>query len=265
MLFLFQIGFLPIRILDILDILIVGYLMYQIYKLLRGSVAFNIFIGFILIYVVNWLVKLAGMDLLASILGQLVSVGVLMLLIIFQPEVRRFLLLIGDSTIRQRSNFLSRLIDRSQLIGADRQKQLQAIKSAIINLGKSKTGGLVVFANNINLEFFADSGVPLNASISQQLIESVFAKDSPLHDGAMIISQGKIRAASCILPVSSNPTLPSSAGLRHRAGVGVTENTNVSAIIVSEENGEISFAHEGKLKRLSTEAELNQLLEENYV
>ena len=263
--YLFQIGFLPVRFLDVLDILIVGYLMYQIYKLLRGSVAFNIFIGFILIYVVNWLVHLLEMNLLASILGQLVSVGVLMLLIIFQPEVRRFLLFIGDSTIRQRSNFISRLLDRNQPVGANRLQYLQAIKAAIINLSRSKRGALIVFANNINLEFFADSGVQLNAFISQQLIESVFAKDSPLHDGAMIISRDKVKAASCILPVSTNTNLPSSAGLRHRAGVGVTENTNVSAFIVSEENGQISFAHEGQLKQLLTEADLTQLLEQHYV
>ena len=262
---LFHIGFLPVRILDILDILIVGYLMYHIYKLLRGSVAFNIFIGFMLIYVVNWLVHLLEMNLLASILGQLVSVGVLMLLIIFQPEVRRFLLFIGDSTLRQRSNFFSRLIDRNKLVGPDRQQHLQVIKAAITSMSKSKTGALIIFANNLNLEFFADSGIPLNAAISQQLIESVFSKDSPLHDGAMVISRDIIKAASCILPVSSSNNLPPNTGLRHRAGVGVTENTNVAAFIVSEENGEISFAQGGILKRIRTEADLTSALEEHYM
>lgn len=261
---LFQIGFLPLRIWDILDIIIVGYLIYQIYKLLRGSVAFNIFIGFILIYVVNWLVGLLKMDLLSSILGQLVSVGVLMLLIIFQPEVRRFLLFIGDSTIRQRSNFLSRLLDKNWQESTDRQQNIQSIKSAILSMSKSRTGALIVFANNLNLEFFANSGILMDSKISQQLIESVFSKDSPLHDGAMVISRDKIHMASCVLPVSSNTSIPSSAGLRHRAGLGATENTNVSAFIVSEENGKISFAHEGKLVRLSSEEDLTQLLTEHY-
>ncbi|MFK7807335.1 MAG: diadenylate cyclase CdaA [Saprospiraceae bacterium] len=261
---LFQIGFLPVRIFDILDILIVGYLMYQIYKLLRGSVAFNIFIGFILIYVVNWLVRLLEMDLLASILGQLVSVGVLMLLIIFQPEVRRFLLFIGDSTLRQRSNFVSRLLDRNKQTDTNRQQYLQAIKGAIMNMSKSKTGVLIVLANNLNVEFFAGSGVKLDALVSQQLLETIFSKDSPLHDGAVVISRNSIRAASCILPVSSNPTLPSNAGLRHRAAVGVTESTNVTAFVVSEENGEMSFAREGKLSKLRTEGELGKMLEAFY-
>lgn len=263
--FLFQIGFLPVRIFDILDILIVGYLMYQIYKLLRGSVAFNIFIGFILIYVVNWLVRLLEMDLLASILGQLVSVGVLMLLIIFQPEVRRFLLFIGDNTLRQRSNFVSRLLDRNQQQDTNRQQHLQAIKGAILTMSKSKTGALIVFANNLNVEFFSGSGVPINSSISQPLIETIFSKDSPLHDGAMIISRDNIKAASCILPVSSSKNLRKNAGLRHRAAVGVTESSNVTAFIVSEENGAISFAREGKLKKLRNEAELTKALEAFYV
>ena len=265
MFYLFQIGFLPVRIWDILDIVIVGYLIYQIYKLLRGSVAFNIFIGFILIYVVNWLVSILEMDLLSSILGQLVSVGVLMLLIIFQPEVRRFLLFIGDSTIRQRSNFLSRLLDKNWSESTDRQAYILSIKTAILNMSKTRTGALIIFANNLNLEFFANSGVKLDSKISQQLIESIFSKDSPLHDGAMVISRDKIHAASCILPVSTNTNLPTTAGTRHRAGVGVTENTNLSAFIVSEENGQISFAHEGELKRLKTEDDLTQLLTEYYV
>ena len=265
MIYLFQIGFLPVRIWDILDILIVGYLIYQIYKLLRGSVAFNIFIGFMLIYIVNWLVGILKMDLLSSILGQLVSVGVIMLLIIFQPEVRRFLLFIGDSTIRQRSNFLSRLLDKNWSESAERQLHIQSVKSAILSMSKSRTGALIIFANNLNLEFFANSGVKLDSKISQQLIESIFSKDSPLHDGAMVISRDKIHAASCVLPVSSNNDLPANVGLRHRAGLGATENTNVSAFIVSEENGKISFAHEGQLKRLKTEDDLDQLLKEHYV
>jgi diadenylate cyclase len=262
---LFQIGFLPIRFFDILDIVIVGYLMYQIYKLLRGSVAFNIFVGFLLIYVVNWLVHLLEMDLLASILGQLVSVGVLMLLIIFQPEVRRFLLFIGENTLRQRSNFVGRLLDKNKQTNTNRHLHLQAIKAAILTMSKSKVGALIVFANNINVELFAGSGVLMDATISQALIESVFAKDSPLHDGALVISRDHIKAASCILPVSSNPNLPTSAGLRHRAGLGVTESSNVCAFIVSEETGEVSFAKEGKLERVKTEKELTKILEENYL
>lgn len=268
MIFLFEIGFLPIRIWDVLDILIVGYLMYQIFKLLKGSIAFNIFIGVILVFVVSWLVRALDMDLLSLILGQIVSVGVIMLLIIFQPEVRRFLLLLGNSTLRQRSNFFSRLIDKNfgpqSEAPLQQQEQIQAIKKAILRMSTNKTGALIVFLNNFNLEIFSNSGVKLDANISQPLIESVFNKSSPLHDGAMVISNHKIHAASCILPVSANPDVPKSAGLRHRAGLGATEITGAAVFIVSEENGKITFAHEGKLKRNLTEQQLLELLIAHY-
>lgn len=258
----FEIGFLPIRIWDLLDILIVGYLIYQIYKLLKGSVAFNIFIGVMLIYIFSWLVKLLQMDLLSSLLGQFVSVGVLMLLIIFQPEVRRFLLILGNNTLRQRSNFFNRLLAGKFKIFESKtlSQNADAIYKAILRMSKAKTGALIVFANNLNLEYFSNLGILLDAKISQPLIESIFTKESPLHDGAVIISNNKIHAASCVLPVSSNPDLPKSVGLRHRAAVGVTENTSVSAFIVSEETGIISYAVEGKLFRKITESRLKELL-----
>lgn len=258
----FEIGFLPIRIWDILDILVVGYLIYQIYKLLRGSVAFNIFVGVILIYILSWLVKMLHMDLLSSVLGQFVSVGVLMLLIIFQPEVRRFLLILGNNTLRQRSNFFGRLLSgKLNIFENDVLSQnAEEVSKAMLRMSKTKTGALIVFTSNLNLEYFSNSGVVLDAKISQPLIESIFNKESPLHDGAVIISDNKIHAASVVLPLSSNPDLPKSAGLRHRAAVGVTENTNVSVFIVSEETGYVSYAVEGKLTRKISEKRLNELL-----
>jgi uncharacterized protein (TIGR00159 family) len=258
----FEIGFLPIRIWDIIDILIVGYLIYQIYKLLRGSVAFNIFVGVILIYILSWVVKMLQMDLLSSLLGQFVSVGVLMLLIIFQPEVRRFLLILGNNTLRQRSNFFNRLLSGKLKIFEDDvlTQNAEAIQKAMLRMSRTKTGALIVFASNLNLEYFSNSGVILDAKISQPMIESIFNKESPLHDGAVVISNNKIHAASCVLPLSSNPDLPKSAGLRHRAAVGVTENSNVTVFIVSEETGIISYASEGRLSRNIPESKLRELL-----
>ncbi len=258
----FEIGFLPIRIWDILDILIVGYLIYQIYKLLRGSVAFNIFIGVILIYILSWLVQMLEMDLLSSLLGEFVSVGVLMLLIVFQPEVRRFLLILGNNTLRQRSNFFNRLLSgKLNIFESDvLSENAESISKAILRMSRMKTGALIVFANNLNLEYFSNSGVILDAKISQPLIESIFNKESPLHDGAVVISNNKIHAASCVLPLSSNPDLPKSAGLRHRAAVGVTEHSNVTAFVVSEENGTISYAENGNLARKISEKRLKELL-----
>lgn len=264
MIYLFDIGFLPVRIWDVLDIIIVGYLMYQIYKLLRGNIAFNIFVGVLTLYVVWWLVNQLEMDLLSAVLDQFVSVGVIIIIIIFQPEVRRFLLFLGNTTLRQRSNFLGRILDRNLESTEEKVRQLRALRSAIVRMSKRKTGVLIVLAGNLDLEGLVSSGVAMDADITEPLVESIFNKHSPLHDGAVIISNGRIQSASCVLPVSENPNLPSSAGLRHRAAVGITERANVAAFIVSEETGQISIAVEGELRRKLDEQELKSLLSEYY-
>lgn len=235
--------------------------MYTLYQLLRGSIAFNIFIGMILVYIVWWLVQLLQMDLLSQLLTQFVGVGVLMLLIVFQPEVRRFLLILGNTTLKQQSNFLGRLLNRPLIVNeAELKADIRAIKSAILKMSRQKTGALIVISSNLNLEFFGGSGVVINADISQPLIESIFNRESPLHDGALVINKNKIHSASVVLPLSSNTELPSSAGLRHRAGVGVTENTDFAAFIVSEETGKLSYAFEGKLHWKIPEDQLEDLL-----
>ncbi|MFK8104972.1 MAG: diadenylate cyclase CdaA [Saprospiraceae bacterium] len=266
MIFLFQIGFLPITIWDFLDVLIVGFLIYQIYKILKGTIAFNIFIGVVLFYAVWWLVGALKMDLLSTLLGQFVNVGVITLLIVFQPEIRKFFLLLGNTTLSQRSNFWNRLFnvplndERQEIIS----QKVQAVKTAIMRMSKNKTGALIIFTNNLNLEGFNNSGIVLDAEISSPLLESIFNKESPLHDGAVIVANDKIHAASCILPVSDNPNLRQSDGLRHRAGLGVSENTSVAVFIVSEENGQIAFAHEGKLSHNLSEVKLTELLLKHY-
>ena len=264
MLLLFKIGFLPVRIWDVLDVLIVGYVMFQMYRLLRGNIAFNIFIGVLTLYVSWWLVNQLDMDLLSAVLGQFVNVGVIVLIIIFQPEVRRFLLFLGNTTLRQRSNFLGRILDRNfEGGGSQRGAQVQAVKNALLRMSRRKTGALVVTASNSSLEGLISSGVHLDAAISEPLIESIFNKSSPLHDGAVVIENGKIRLASCILPVSENQQLPKGAGLRHRAAVGITEKASVAAFVVSEENGDISYAFEGQLQRKLSEEQLEALLKKH--
>lgn len=261
---LFDIGFLSIRIWDVLDVAIFGYLIYRVYKLLRGSIAFNIFIGVVMLYVVFWLVGALKMDLLSLLLEQFVSVGVIVLIIIFQPEVRRFLLLLGNTTLRQRSNFLSRLWVRNFESSNARQREIIYIVNAVLKMGRERTGALIVLSKNFDLEDIRSSGTKIEANISELLLLSIFQKESPLHDGAMVIGNGKILAAGCILPVSDSTNLPSSAGLRHRAAVGITERANVAAIIVSEESGTVSFALEGKLQRRITEDKLKKILKEHY-
>lgn len=260
----FQIGFLKISLWDILDVVIVAYLLFQLYKLLRGSIAFNIFIGLLLLYVSWFVVNQLNMDLLSSILDQFVKVGIIILIIIFQPEVRRFLLILGNTTLRQRSNFLDRILDRGS-IRTSSEEELQAVQealaTAILRMSRRKIGALIVFSRNFQLEGIVSGGVTLNADISQALIESIFAKESPLHDGAVLIENMRIARASTILPVSEKTSLPKSVGLRHRAAIGLTEKTNAVAIIVSEETGTISIAIADKLERRLSAERLREYLE----
>ena len=249
---LFNIGFLSIRIWDILDIAIVGYLMYRIYKLLRGSVAFNIFVGVVSLYAVWWIVRELDMDLLSGILGQFGSVGVIIIIIIFQPEVRRFLLLLGDTTLRQRSKYFGKLLDGNVESKEERKGIKVEIQNAIMRMSRQKVGALIVLTKEQDVDQISNSKVILDANISQPLIESIFAKESPLHDGAIIIYQNKILAASAILPVSESRDLPKRAGLRHRAAVGITEKSKVVSIVVSEETGTISFAAKRPVRIRST-------------
>jgi len=143
-------------------------------------------------------------------------------------------------------------------------QDLLAIKKSLLQMSKTKTGALIMVGSDVHLEPFSETGVKLDAVITQPLIESIFAKESPLHDGAVILSRGRIYAASCILPISGSPSLPKQFGLRHRAGVGATENTNVAVFIVSEERGDISFAHRGLIKSQCTPDEIEQLIQEHY-
>jgi uncharacterized protein (TIGR00159 family) len=261
---MFDIGFLPISIWDFLDVFIVGYLIFRIYKLLRGSVAFNIFIGVILLYMVSWLVGALKMDMLSTILTELVNQGIIIIIIIFQPEVRRFLLLVGNTTLKGQSGFFDKLLARDQQNREQKQIHIEAIKGALLKLSKHKLGALIVLADQMNVATYAHTGTIMNAELSQQLLESIFQKSSPLHDGALLISDDKIQAAGCILPISESTQLPRNAGLRHRAAVGVTEETTMSSFIVSEETGAISFAIDGKLTRKLSEAKLTDILMEHY-
>lgn len=248
------------RIWDVLDILVVGYLIFTALQLLRGSVAINIFIGVVLLYTVWWLVRALKMDLLSLILGQFVSVGVIIVAIVFQPELRRFLLLLGNQTLSGRLNFLRNLSKRP----ADWQIEIDEIKKTLLYLGKNRIGALIILANDIRLQSYIDTGLLIDAKIENALLQSIFNKESPLHDGAVIIENHRLKAAKCILPVSDNHHLPLEAGLRHRAAVGISEVSNVAAFVVSEETGKISVALEGKLRMDLDEKTLDDVLAEFY-
>lgn len=264
MIFLLKIGFLPVRFLDVLDVVIVGYLMYQIYKLLRGTIAFNIFIGVLTLYVVWWMVDQLQMDLLYQVLTQFVNVGVILIVVIFQQEIRRFLLFLGNNTLNRQIQIVGQFFGRESALTDEHELQKQMLKRSLMRMSRRKTGALIVLANDLNLEGVISQGTELDANISEALLESIFNKESPLHDGAVIIANGKIQGASCILPISDNHELPNSLGMRHRAAVGVTEKANVAVFVVSEENGRIAMAHDGLLHENLTEEELERLLDTHW-
>jgi diadenylate cyclase len=237
--------FITIRVLDVIDVLLVAYLMYQVYMLIRGTVAMNIFIGILSFYLLWIIVKALDMQLLGNILGQVIGVGVIALIIVFQQEIRRFLIFIGNQYFSRNRLSLERVIPIN--ITPQPKVKIKSIIKAVINMAKTKTGALVVIARKSELTVYAETGDSLNAETSSRLIESIFNKNSPLHDGALIIHGDRIVAARCVLPVSENLNLPPNYGLRHRAALGLSENTDALTIIVSEQTGKISLAESGKL------------------
>ncbi|MDB4582596.1 diadenylate cyclase CdaA [Draconibacterium sp.] len=253
--------FITIRFLDILDIILVAFLLYQLYRLIKGTVAFNIVIGLFSLYLFWLVVRALNMELLGSIMGQFIGVGVLALIVVFHPEIRRFLVFIG-------TNYnVNRVLSLDKLFGSGKAKtinhqQIDSLVDACVSMGKSKTGALIVIAGNSELSEQIRSGERLNAKISSALIRTIFFKNSPLHDGAIIINGNRIAAAGCILPLTQKE-LDKALGLRHRAAVGMTENSDAVTIVVSEERGSISVAHKGEIKRRISKETLTEILEEN--
>lgn len=236
------------RWLNILDIIIVAFLIYQLYRLLKGSIAFKIFWGVVVVYIVYFIVRALKMPLLTSILQNFINVGILAIIVIFQPEIRRFLLLLGRNIPFSEENSWRRLWLPDKFKNFRIEEELiQHLIMAVGNLANTYTGALILITNTYKLRFDTTSGVPIDGNVSARLLESIFKKDSPLHDGAVIIAGGKLTAAKVVLPVSGNPDLPQRIGLRHRSGVGATEQSDALAIIVSEERGNVSYAQDGKL------------------
>ncbi|PJJ53123.1 diadenylate cyclase CdaA [Hymenobacter chitinivorans] len=253
----FSIGFLRIGWIDVVDVLLVTVLFYQLYKLLTGSVALKIFLGLMSIYLLYLVVKAAGMELLTSILGQFMSVGVLASIILFQQEIRRFLLTIGKATAFDRM----RVFPWRRDAPAERMSITPFVEAAKSLAGKN-TGALIAFQMVSDLKFYADSGDLIDAAVSKRLLMSIFNKTSPLHDGAVIITNNRIKAARCILPVSENPDVPASMGLRHRAAIGLTEVTDSVVLVVSEETGQISLVRGGEVFRNLSSSDLRARLNE---
>ncbi len=237
---------LDIRITDILDIIIVGYLIYSIYKLLRGTIAFNIFIGLLFMYFTWWLVRVLEMDMLAKILTQFVNVGVIVTVIIFQQEIRRFLLLLGRNAYNPRLKKLSKYFTPDSE-AAMTDEEIEALLHALAAMSKTKTGALIVLLQDQNTGLFYNTGTDVDAKISSSLLQTIFKKNSALHDGAVMICCHKIKRAGCVLPLTQSHDLPKHLGLRHRAALGITEQTPALAITVSEETGQLALAKNGNI------------------
>ncbi|MCC8087672.1 MAG: diadenylate cyclase CdaA [Rikenellaceae bacterium] len=235
--------FIDIKILDIIDIIVVAVLLYQLFRLIRRTNAISIFAGIITLYLTWLIVRLLGMELLSFILGQILGVGVIALIIVFQPEIRKFLFLIGDRYSRRKGPFLSRILFGKRYSASG--GWIEEVVSACVDMSLTKTGALIVITRNNELNEYTEQGEQIDAVVKKSLLESIFFKNSPLHDGAVIIENGRIKAARCILPMSQETDIPVHFGTRHRAAVGLTEVSDAFVIIVSEERGQISIADNG--------------------
>ncbi|TAH43579.1 MAG: TIGR00159 family protein [Bacteroidetes bacterium] len=262
---LFDIGFLTIRLVDLIDIAIVTVLLYKLYNLLRGGVAINIFIGLLTVYALYWIcVKVLSMELLGTILGQFISLGFIALIIVFQQEVRRFLIVLGTNNILSKNTFTRQILPWNWQMAKSNPLNIPEIVKACRQMAKTKTGAIIVLAKSSELKYYTNTGDLMNAEISHSLIESIFFKNSPLHDGSIIIVNNMIKAARCVLPVTENVELPGHLGMRHRAAIGITEQSDALALVVSEETGDISLAKEGHIRLDISLEELERTLNEEF-
>lgn len=252
-----MLDFLDFNFLDILDIVLVATLLYYVYKLLKGTVAINIFIGIALVVLIWKITQALQMEMLSGLLGTLISLGAIAILIVFQPEVRKFLLMLGSTNFTNKRSFLNQLKFLKTEIHTS--MNVEDIVLACEGMAAVKTGALIVLERTHNLDFVKSSGDAMNAEINQPILESIFYKNSPLHDGAMIVKDNFIVATRIILPLSKK-SLPSRFGLRHRAAIGITETTDALCLAVSEETGKISYIKDGEFILFKNNNELIEMI-----
>ena len=248
-------GFIPFTFVDFIDILLVASIMYWIYRMTKGTNAPYILSGIIAIYLLWVVVRALNMELLSTILGQLISVGAIALIIVFQPELRRFLQAIG---MRQKHfNFITRIFSTEE---GKVQTDVAPIVTACREMAATKTGALIVIGLQSDLTLIAEGGIAVDAKVSTPLLKNIFFKNAPLHDGAVLIKNDRVLAAKCILPVTQSE-VPKDYGTRHRAAIGMSEISDAIILVVSEETGGISIAHAGELRRDIAPEKLQQTLQ----
>ncbi len=258
------IKFLEFGITDVIDIVLVAILLYYIYKLVRGTVAINIFLGIVIVWGFWKLTELLDMKMISSMVGGFMQVGLIALIIVFQQEIRKFLLLIGSTNFATKRNFVKHFKFLRQE-GAPSELDVESIIAACDKMAKSRTGAILVLKRNNSLDFVKSSGDPMNLEVNQPIIESIFYKNSPLHDGAAIIANNAIIATRVILPVSKDRNMPQRFGLRHRAAVGITERTDALALVVSEETGQLSYIKNGEFIFYNDLPELVLIIKEDLL
>lgn len=252
---------LKFTVLDVIDIILVALLLYYVYKLIKGTVAINIFVGIVITYLIFLLVDALQMKMLTKILGGFMSVGIIALIVVFQPEIRKFLLMIGSTNLGSKGGITKRLnFLRTQAI---HETEAETVVAACVKMGSSKTGALIVLERNNNLDFLLSTGDEMNIKVTQPILESIFFKNSPLHDGAIIIANNIVKATRVILPVNNEKNIPERFGLRHRAAIGITEKTDALAIVVSEETGQISYIKNGEFNMYKNTEELIEIIKKD--
>ncbi|MGY0407258.1 MAG: diadenylate cyclase CdaA [Polaribacter sp.] len=255
--------FIEFSLLDVLDILLVATLLYYIYKLLKGTVAINIIIGIAFIFLIWKITQALKMEMLSGILGYLLSGGVIALIIVFQEEIRKFLLMIGTTNFTNKRSFLKQLKFLQTEIGSEIDSDI--ILEACIKMSKTKTGALIVIERTNSLDFLVNTGDRMNALVNEAILQSIFYKNSPLHDGALILRDNYIVATRVVLPISDSTKIPARFGLRHRAAIGVTEKTDAVCLLVSEETGEISYIKDGGFVLFSEYEDLIEKIKKDLI
>ncbi len=256
--------FITFSITDAIDILLVAIMLYQLYKMVKGTAAVNVFIGLALIYIVWIIVRAFELKLLGSILGKFINVGVIAVMVVFQQEIRKFLLYIGSNEFLKNKNWKTLFSFSNSSNTANRFiLDVDAIINACYSMSETKTGALMVISRKSDLKFYVNTGEIVDSALTDKMLENIFYKNSPMHDGAVIIKDNRIIAARCVLPVTEKENFPSNFGMRHRAAVGLTETTDALAITVSEQTGSISLTVNGEINSNLNKEKLRYLIEKN--
>jgi len=254
--------FIHITAIDVIDIVLVAVIMYQIYKLTKGTNAPSILTGILLIYLLWVAVKTLHMELMTAIMNAVIGVGVIALIVVFQPEIRRFLHLLGMRGNRSGNSFFGRLFEMEEMHRSTQLEHVSPVVQACSDMSEMNMGALIVIRGESDLEVIAETGVQVDAKLTSPLLKNIFFRNSPLHDGAVIVEEGRIVAAKCILP-STTSEVPLSFGMRHRAAVGLSEMSDAVIVVVSEETGSISVVRQGEVKMGLSPAELQAELLRN--